>query len=290
MLADEKSEQTPGMIELPAPTVWPMVTALGITLLCAGLVTHVAVSAVGLILALCGAVGWFREVLPVEKQILAPVRPQSQQAQAVKLSPRTTIHLRAGEAGHRVRIPAEIHPYSSGVKGGLLGGAAMAIVACAYGLIAYRSVWYPVNLLAAAALSSMTRADLAQLKVFNVTAFFVALFIHAAISILVGLLFAVLLPMFPSRRAAFWGSLTAPLFWSALVWATLRFVNPALDARIDWTWFIASQVVFGLVAGYVVHHTKTVETMQTWPLAARAGLEAPGLLREKTEPEEGERQ
>ena len=187
-----------------------------------------------------------------------------------------------------MRIPAEIHPYSSGVKGGVLGGVVMAIVACAYGLIAYGSVWYAINLLAAAALPSMAHAGVAQLKAFDGMAFFVALISHGAISILVGLLFAVLLPMFPSRRAAFWGSLTSPLFWSALVWATLRFVNPALNARIDWTWFIASQVVFGLVTGYVVHHTKPVETMQTWPLAARAGLEVPGLLQEKTQSEEGE--
>src|SRR5262245_13617667 len=288
MFAEENREQTPGMIKLPAPTAWPMVTALGITLLCAGLVTHVAVSVVGLILALRGAVGWFREVLPVERHEWVRVRPPSERAQSVKVSPRTATHLKAGIAGHRVRIPAEIHPYRSGIKGGLLGGVVMAIVACAYGLIAHHSLWYPINLLAAAALPSMTHADLAQLKVFNGVAFFVALFSHGAISILVGLLFAVLLPMLPSRRAAFWGSLTAPLIWSALVWATLRFVNPALDARIDWTWFIASQVVFGLVAGYVVHHTKTVETMQTWPLAARAGLEAPGFLREKSQSEKGE--
>lgn len=280
---------SPEIIELPAPTAWPMVTALGITLLCAGLVTHVAVSVVGLILALRGAVGWFREDLPVEKQESTRVRPPSERSQPVKVSIRTAAHLRAGEAGHRVRIPVEIHPYSSGIKGGLLGGVAMAIVACAFGLIFYGSVWYPINLLAAAALPSMAQADLAQLKAFDGMAFFVALISHGAISILVGLLFAVLLPMFPSRRAAFWGSLTSPLFWSSLVWATLRFVNPALNSRIDWTWFIASQVVFGLVAGYVVHHTKPVETMQTWPLAARAGLEVPGLLREKTpQSDEGE--
>ena len=89
--------------------------------------------------------------------------------------------------------------------------------------------------------------------------------------------------MLPSRRAAFWGSLTTPLLWSALVWATLKLINPVLNARIDWGWFIASQVAFGLATGYVVHHTKTVETMQTWPLAARAGLEAPGAMPEKGE-------
>jgi hypothetical protein len=285
MAGEENRKQNPGLIEMPAPTVWPMITALGITLLCAGLVTHAAVSVVGLILALRGAVGWFREVLPSERHELARVRPPAEWAQSVKVSPRTTTHLRPGEAGHRVRVPAEIHPYSSGVKGGILGGAVMAIVACAYGVIAHHSVWYPINLLAAAALPSMTHADLAQLSSFDGAALFTALLIHVAISVLVGLLFAVLLPMFPSRLAAFWGSLTAPLFWSALVWSTLRFVNPALDARIDWIWFVASQVVFGLVAGYVVHHTKTVETLQTWPLAARAGLEAPGLLREKSQGE-----
>ena len=129
----------------------------------------------------------------------------------------------------------------------------------------------------------MAHADLAQLKVFDGVAFFVALFSHGVISILVGLLFAVLLPMLPSRRAAFWGSLMTPLLWSALVWATLKLINPALNARIDWGWFIASQVAFGLATGYVVHHTKTVETMQTWPLAARAGLEAPGVMPEKGE-------
>src|SRR5262249_25046644 len=106
---------------------------------------------------------------------------------------------------------------------------------------------------------------------------------HATVSVLVGLLFAVLLPMLPSRRSAFWGSLMAPLFWSALLWATLKLINPALNARIDWGWFIASQVAFGLAAGYVGHRTKTVETMQTWPLAARAGLEGPGFMPEKGE-------
>ena len=159
----------------------------------------------------------------------------------------------------------------------------MAMVACAYGLLAYRSVWYPINLLAAAALPSLANADLAQLTAFHSTAFVMAVIIHGVMSLLVGLLFAVLLPMLPSRRTAFWNSLVSPLLWSALIWATLRLINPALDARIDWLWFIASQVAFGMTAGYVIHHTETVETMQTWPLAARAGIEAPGLLPGKGE-------
>jgi hypothetical protein len=138
-------------------------------------------------------------------------------------------------------------------------------------------------LLAAAALPSLANADLAQLTAFNSVGFGVALISHGVFSILVGLLFAVLLPMLPSRRAAFWGSFIAPLLWSALIWATLKLINPALNARIDWLWFIASQIAFGLTTGYVVHHSKMVETMQTWPLAARAGIEAPGVMPEKGE-------
>ncbi len=283
MVPEQQHDPVPELIELPAPNPWPMITAFGITLFCTGLVTHAAVSVVGLILALRGAVGWFREDLPVERHAPVRMRPLAQRAQPVKVSSHTVVHLRAGEAGHRVRIPVEVHPYSAGIIGGCVGAVVMAIVACAYGLVAYHSIWYPINLLAAAALPSMAQADLAQLQAFNGTAFGVALLSHGAISLLVGLLFAVLLPMLPSRRAAFWGSLMAPLLWSALVWATLKLINPALNARIDWGWFIASQVAFGLATGYVVHHTKTVATMQAWPLAARAGLEAPGVMPERGE-------
>src|SRR5207244_5362532 len=116
----------------------------------------------------------------------------------------------------------------AGVIGGCVRAVVMAIVACAYGLVAYHSIWYPINLLAAAALPAMAQADLAQLQAFNATAFGVALLSHGAIFLLVGLLFAVLLPMLPSRRAAFWGSLMATLLWSALVWATLELMIPAV--------------------------------------------------------------
>jgi hypothetical protein len=287
---ESKKEEASEMIEMPAPTVWPMITAFGLALLFTGLVTSLAVSVVGLILTARGAVGWFREVFPAEKHELIPLRPIEQRAQPVKVSPRSVTLLRAGEAGHRVHIPSRIHPYTSGIKGGIAGGIAMAFVACAYGIIAHKSAWYPINLLAAAALPSMAGADLPRLKTFDLLALTLAVVIHGALSILVGLLFAVLLPMLPSRRHAFLGSLFAPLLWSALVWSTLGIVNPALNARIAWEWFIASQIAFGLVTGYIVHHTETVETMQTWPLAARAGLRAPGVSQERSPSERGEEQ
>jgi hypothetical protein len=241
------------------------------------------ISVVGLILAVRGAVGWFRDVFPVEQYEVVRLRPLEERARPITPAPQKIGYLQPGVAGHRVRIPAEIHPYSSGIKGGIAGGIAMAVVACLYGVIAHRSIWYPINLLAAAAVPSLAQADLAQLTAFNGTGFIVALISHGVLSILVGLLFAVLLPMLPSRRAAFWGSLVSPILWSALIWATLRLINPALNVRIDWIWFIASQIAFGMTTGYVVHHSKMVETMQTWPLAARAGIEAPGVMHDRRE-------
>jgi len=105
--------------------------------------------------------------------------------------------------------------------------------------------------------------------------------IHGIISLLVGLLYAAILPMMPSRFTAFWGSFLAPVLWTALVASTLHLTNPALNAKIAWGWFIASQVAFGLITGFIVAHSKEVETAQSWPLAARAGVEAPGVMPEK---------
>src|SRR5688572_29808406 len=116
-------------IELPAPTVWPMAAALGVSLMCGGLVTQAIVSAVGVLLALIAAVGWWREVLPQERVEHVPLLPPDERARPVVPSLATVEYLRVGEGGHRVRVPVEVQPYSAGVKGGLVGGAAMAIVA-----------------------------------------------------------------------------------------------------------------------------------------------------------------
>src|SRR5262249_20209102 len=145
--------------------------------------------------------------------------------------------LKPGVAGHPVCISAEIYPYSSGIKGGILWGVAKGNFWGLLGLLAHRRILLPIKILAAPGVAALAKADLVQLRAFHAIGFIVALISHAAFSILVGLLFAVLLPMLPSRRAAFWGSLISPVLWSALIWATLRLINPALNARIDWIWF-----------------------------------------------------
>ena len=269
-------------VELPAPTPWPMVLALGVTLAFAGLVTNPLVTVVGAVLTVAGAVGWFRDVLPVEDVEVIRLRPPALRAQPPQPRPDAVMHLIPGEAGHRVRVPAEMHPYSAGILAGLAGGAAMAVLAALYGIVAYGSVWYPINLLAAIAMPAMAEYSAAQLAAFDAVAFGVAAVAHVIISMFVGLVYAALLPMFP-RRPELWGGVIAPLLWSGLLWATLDLINPLLDARIDWRWFIASQIAFGLTAGVVIARTERIETMQSWPLAARVGIEAAGISPEKEE-------
>ena len=278
-MATDNKEHT---IEVPASTPWPFVTAFGLALLFAGLVTSLAVSAVGVVVILSGAIGWFRDVFPVSKVEFVELEA----APIVARSTRRVDHLLPGAEGHRVFIPVEVHPYTAGLLGGVIGGLGMAIIACLYGLIAQGSLWYPINLLAAAALPSLANAGVEELRVFHFAGFVVALISHGFVSLLVGLLYAAILPMMPSRFTAFWGSFLAPVLWTALVASTLKLINPALNSRIAWGWFIASQVAFGLITGYVVAHSKTVETAQSWPLAARMGLETQGLFADH----EGERE
>jgi hypothetical protein len=267
-------------IELPAPTVWPFVTALGVAFAFAGVVTYAAVSAVGIALALIGFVGWMREVFPREHTQSIALRPPALRARPATSSRRSIEHLRLGEGAHRVRLPVAIRPYSAGVKAGLAGGVAMAVVALLFGILVQGSLWYPINLLAAAGMPSLATADLGALRSFNGVALAVGLIVHAILSVLVGLLYAVILPTLP-RYPIVWAGFVAPLMWTALVWSTLGLVNPVLNARIEWRWFIASQVAFGLVAGWVIARTEPIRTMQTWPLAARAGIESPGVFEEE---------
>src|SRR6185436_11359284 len=191
--------------------------------------------------------------------------PLLEESRAIKPSPRTVTRLKVGTGDHRVHIPAEIHPYSAGLKGGLAGGVAMALVATVFGLISQGSIWYPINLLAAGVMPSLSNATVEQLKEFNSTALMAGLAMHAIVSPLVGMLYAVLLPMFP-RRFGIWSGLIVPVIWSALIAATLEVINPAMNARIDWRWFVASQIAFGLAAAYVVARTARIATMQSWSL------------------------
>jgi hypothetical protein len=274
-----ESSETPREIALPAPTAWPFVLAFGCTLLFAGLVTSLSVSLLGAVLSLAGSIGWFREVFPHEHEETVPVV-----AEEIRITTERRVVERVSVPVYqRAWLPVHTYPISAGVKGGLAGSVAMAVLACTYGVLKAGSIWYPINLLAAAVYSESLKLGPAQLYSFHADSFAIALGLHAIVSTLVGLLYGAMLPMFP-RRPIVLGGLIAPALWSALIYTILGLLNPLLASHIDWPWFIASQVGFGVVAGLVVVRQERIPTRENLSFAIRAGIEAPGI----TPPREGE--
>jgi hypothetical protein len=278
MRSDLNGGNPPAEVELPAPTAWPVVLAFGATLLFAGLLMSADISVVGAVLLVAGSIGWFRDVFPHDRHEMAPVEPEVEPI--VTPWAEVTRAVIAPEV-HRLRIPVEIYPVSAGIKGGLAGSVAMAVLAGLYGLI-QGSIWYPINLLAAVVYAEPMQLSMDYLRSFHGGLLLVASFLHIVTSVLVGLLYGVMLPMFP-RRPIVLGGLIAPIFWSGLLYATLGIINPLMNQKIDWQWFVASQIGFGVVAGLVVVRQVRVRTRQFMPFAMRAGIEAPGMKHENPE-------
>ncbi|MEE2907829.1 MAG: hypothetical protein VX527_08345 [Planctomycetota bacterium] len=262
----------PQGIDLPAPTSSPFTCAFGVTLIAAGLVTQWIVTIIGAMLMLVGAIGWFKEVHPDDSEETIPFEEGPVPITARK---QQVLRLMQQER-HRQRVPAEIHPYSAGIWGGIIGGIIMAIVATIGSLIEHGSLWYACNLLSATILIGVESQTVEQLSQFNTTSFVVAIVIQVVMSVFVGVIYGVTLPMIP-RFPLLFAAAFVPLVWSGLTWATISVINPALGENIDWLWFIGSQITFGIVAGWWIIRTEKIGTMQNWSYLERVGMDSPGV-------------
>jgi hypothetical protein len=279
----------PDSVVLPVPTAWPMVMALGVTLLVAGMVTHWIISLLGLVLLLRSMVGWFFEVLPHEHHVAVPV----QAGEILISSPRAASIKLAAEPTHRKILPVETFSVTAGIKGGIAGGVAMIVPASLFGLIRFHSVWYAVNLLAAGGIVGWASESNSFLAQFHLLGLLAAFGIHAVTSVLVGLLYGAMLPMFP-RKPILTAGFIAPFLWTGIIYSALGVISPILNARIDWLWFVVSQIAFGLVCGFVVNLQVKVRTPQfrALPFAVRAGIHSdqphanPPTLEDPSTPEE----
>jgi hypothetical protein len=269
----EREHAAGASIHLPAPTAWPIVLAFGCTLAAAGLVTNMGISVLGGVLMLAGSIGWFRQVLPHEKHEEVPIAEQT----VTITSARALVERIRLSSEHRARLPIETYPIISGIKGGIAGGIAMILPALLYGLIAQHSIWYPVNLLGGAGVAHWRNPTTAEIAAFHWQGLLVAILIHSVTCLLVGLLYGAMLPMLP-RHPVLLGGILAPVLWTGVLHSFMGIINPALDQRIAWGWFLVSQVTYGVVAGIVVARQERVPTGQSLPWAARLGIEAPGLM------------
>jgi hypothetical protein len=235
---------------MPRPTAAPIVIAFGAMLMSSGLVLNFTFTAVGLIVFVIGLTKWIyilasdggEEILPIEARP-APVKVSTGQVKP----------LRPGMPGHRMQIPEKVHPYSAGLKGGIVGGIAMAAVALTYGAASGSGLWYPVNLLAGMIIP-MSPDNLSQ---FSLLALIVGFVIFVVTALGVGLMFGILLPTMP-RFPVFWGGIVAPLLWTAAIYSFMEILNPVLNEHVDWWWFFASQFAYGIVVGLVVTRSEKV--------------------------------
>jgi hypothetical protein len=271
-MQNEHAHTDANEIQLPRPTAWPLVMALGVSLILTGMVTNVGVAIFGLILSIGGAVGWFFQVLPHEAHEAIPVTGE----EVVSTSSRTIAdrqtHHPSSQAPRQI-LPIETFHITTGIRGGIAGGTAMVVPATLFSLLKYHSLWYSVNLLAAGGFLSWAGTSDAFLSQFHLKGVLAGFLIQGFVSLLVGLLYGAMLPMFP-RYPILTAGFMAPLLITGIVYSALGIVSPILNQRIDWFWFILSQIAFGLVCGYVVNLQARVRTPQfrALPFAVRAGL------------------
>jgi hypothetical protein len=261
---NDPNNKPPDTVELPAPTAWPLVLGLGIALLGVGLATSLGFVVVGGVVLLFGLGGWIGQLLSVTGHVHEPLVEPTLRPEAPIAAPGTVEPLAPGTAGYRFNLPLKVHPISSGVKGGLVGGLLMPIPALAYGLIAHGSPWLPINLLVGIVIPGITDASLDALKAFHPVALVLGTVIHAAFSVTFGLMYGVILPMLPSIKGGWllYGGVLMPFLWTGVCYGMMGIVNPALQQHVSWPWFMVSQLVYGLAMSYVVFRTQKVAVPQ----------------------------
>jgi hypothetical protein len=227
-------------------------------------VTSLGYVVVGAVVLLFGLGGWIRQLLSTQGHVHEPLVEPSLRPSQTAAAPGTVAPMRPGTPGYRFNLPERVHPISSGVKGGLIGGLLMPIPALAYGLIAHGSPWLPINLLVGIVIPGITDTSLDDLKAFHLDALVVGIFIHAAFSVTFGLMYGVILPTLPSIKGGsiLFGGVLMPFLWTGVCYGMMGVVNPLMERHVSWPWFIVSQLVYGLVMSYVVARSETIAVAQ----------------------------
>jgi len=128
------------------------VLAFGITLVFAGLLTNATVSMLGGIIAIAGAVGWFRDVLPFEAHEIVPVVRGGTGRHDNQTRSRTNGG-REGNCGGRSFLWRFIL-FQRASRAVWPGASRWRSRRCSTAWVSGNGIWYPVNLLAAGFLPS----------------------------------------------------------------------------------------------------------------------------------------
>jgi hypothetical protein len=161
---------------------------------------------------------------------------------------------------------ANLPPVWAGLLGGLVGGLVMPLPAILWGLATRHGIWYPINLLAGTIRSGLGEVSVEELQQFHADWLTEAIIIHAIMCAGFGLVYGFLLPRLkPIPGPIAWGGLLMPLLWTGASYSLMGVVNPLLQQRVDWPWFIVSQFVFGIAASIVVERSEKVHIAPAGP-------------------------
>src|ERR1700722_398599 len=127
----DSNEKPNGSVEMPAPTAAPLVLGVGIALVGVGLATSLGFVVVGVVILVFGVGGWIGQLLSAQGHVHEPLVEPSHRAHPTTAAPGTVEPMHPGTAGYRFNLPEKVHPISSGLRGGLVGGLLMPIPALA---------------------------------------------------------------------------------------------------------------------------------------------------------------
>lgn len=255
-----ETPKKPDPIEMPQPTAAPVILAVGIVLMGAGFALGLVMSAVGGVVFIAGLAAWISHLQPGRGHFHEERVERERWPQPITAVPGTVEQMQAGRPGYRMRLPLTVHPVSAGIKGGILGGSVMPIPALLWGLTSGHGILFPINLLAGMVAVGVDAMPVAELEQFHLSLLLVGIVIHIVMSLVLGLIYGVILPAFPDIRGGpmVWGGVLMPLLWTGVCYGLMGIVNPLLKKEVDWPWFIASQIVFGIVAASVVVRSEKI--------------------------------
>jgi hypothetical protein len=152
-----------------------------------------------------------------------------------------------------------LHPIWAGLLGGIVGGLLMPVPALLWSLLSGHGIWYPANLLAGMVLPGLGLQPLTELVQFHANWLAAAIAVHVTLSVSFGLVYGLLLPGLPPIPGPLaWGGVLLPLLWTATSHSLMGVVNPLLQQRVDWPWFVVSQFVFGVAAAVIVLRSEMI--------------------------------
>ena len=157
----------PAAVEMPRPTAAPLVLAVGIALLAAGVPLGSGFLVVGILAIVAGLSIWLAQFRRGRGHVHEPVVAPALGVAPLTVAPGGVEHLRQGMPGYRLRLPQDVHPISAGIKGGIIGGMAMPVPTLLWSILSGHGLWYPVNLLAGMVLPGVGGMDSVQLGQFH---------------------------------------------------------------------------------------------------------------------------